>query len=211
MNLEEPVKIAIFHDSFGAIGGGEIVVIEMVKILNADIITTDTDPVQKIDPDVRVISSGKTIKFPPLKQISAAFRFFTCDYSKQYDLFIFAGNWSHAAAHRNHPNIWYCYTPVRAFYDLYSTFLSRQNFVTRQLFRAWVHVHRFFDQRSIRQVDHIIAISGNVQSREASNIITATLRLSVLRLIRHSTNVLNMGISPGPRQSSKGLKKALQL
>ena len=159
------MKIAIFHDYFGAIGGGEKVVIEMAKILDADIITTDTDAVKKIDSNVRVISLGKTIKFPPLKQISAAFRFFFCDFSKEYDLFIFTGNWSHAAAHRHHPNIWYCYTPVRAFYDLYPTFLSRQGFITRQLFRAWVSVHRFFDQRSIREIDRIIAISGNVQSR----------------------------------------------
>lgn len=159
------MKIAIFHDYFGAIGGGEKVVIEMAKILDADIITTDTDAVKKIDPSVRVISLGTTIKFPPLKQISATFRFFFCDFSKEYDLFIFTGNWSHAAAHRHHPNIWYCYTPVRAFYDLYATFLSRQGFLTRQLFRAWVSVHRFFDQRSIRKIDRIIAISGNVQSR----------------------------------------------
>jgi glycosyltransferase involved in cell wall biosynthesis len=159
------MKIAIFHDYFGAIGGGEKVVIEMAKILDADIITTDTDVVTKIYPGVHVISLGKTIKFPPLKQISATFRFFFCDFSKKYDFFIFTGNWSHAAAHRHHPNCWYCYTPVRAFYDLYLTFLSRPNFVIRQLFRAWVILHRFFDQRSVLQVDSIIAISKNVQNR----------------------------------------------
>ena len=32
--------------------------------------------------------------------------------------------------------MWYCYTPVRAFYDLYPAFLSRQDFLTRQIFRA---------------------------------------------------------------------------
>ena len=69
------MKIAIFHDYFGAIGGGERVVIAMAKILHADIITTDTDAVQKLDPSVRVISLGKTIHFPPLKQISASFQF----------------------------------------------------------------------------------------------------------------------------------------
>ena len=159
------MKIAIFHDYFGTIGGGEKVVIEMAKILDADIITTDTDAVEKIDPSVRVISLGRTIKLSPLKQISATFLFFFCDFSREYDFFIFTGNWSHAAAHRHHPNLWYCYTPVRAFYDLYPTFLSRQNFITRQLFRFWVHIHRIFDQRSIRQVDHIIAISKNVQGR----------------------------------------------
>ena len=159
------MKIAIFHDYFGTIGGGEKVVIEMAKILDADIITTDTNAVKKIDPSVRVISLGKTIKFSPLKQISATLLFFSCDFSKKYDLFIFSGNWAHYAAHRHHPNIWYCYTPVRPFYDLYQDFLHRLNFISRQLFRAWVYIHRFFDQRSVRQVDRIIAISVNVQER----------------------------------------------
>jgi glycosyltransferase involved in cell wall biosynthesis len=159
------VKIAIFHDYFGAIGGGERVVIAMAKILDADIITTDIDVIQKIDPSVRVFSLGKTIKIPPFKQISAVLKFNFCDFSKDYDFFIFTGNWSHAAAYRHHPNIWYCYTPVRAFYDLYPTFLTRQNFVTRQMFRCWVFIHRRYDQRSVTHIDTIIAISRNVQNR----------------------------------------------
>jgi len=159
------VRIALFHDYFGAIGGGERVVIALAKILDADIITTDTDAVRKIDPSVRVISLGKTIKFPPLKQISASLKFYSVDFSEKYDFFIFTGNWSHYAAHRHHPNMWYCYTPVRAFYDLYPTFLTRQNFVTRQLFRCWVTLHRWFDRRSIRHIDSIIAISRNVKNR----------------------------------------------
>ena len=159
------MRIAIFHDYFGAIGGGEKVVIEMAKILDADIITTDTDAIKKIDAEVRAISLGTTIKFPPLKQISTALRFFFCDFSKEYDLFIFTGNWSHTAAHRHHPNIWYCYTPVRAFYDLYPAFLSRQGAVTRMFFCSWVFLHRIWDQRSITHVDRIIAISRNVQDR----------------------------------------------
>jgi glycosyltransferase involved in cell wall biosynthesis len=159
------VRIAIFHDYFGAIGGGEKVVVEMAKILDADIITTDTDAVRKIDQSVRVVSLGKTIKYPGIKQISAALKFYFCDFSKEYDLFIFTGNWSHMAAHRHHPNIWYCYTPVRVFYDLYPTFLSRQDAVTRIFFRTWIFLHRKWDQRSIIHVDCIIAISRNVQDR----------------------------------------------
>jgi glycosyltransferase involved in cell wall biosynthesis len=159
------VRIAIFHDYFGAIGGGEKVVLEMAKCLGADIITTDTDAAGKIDSTVRVISLGKTVKFPPFKQISAAARFRLCDFSKDYDFFIFTGNWSHMASFRHRPNLWYCYTPVRAFYDLYPTFISRQGPVTRQAFRAWVWFHTRIDQRSVRHVDRIIAISKNVQGR----------------------------------------------
>jgi glycosyltransferase involved in cell wall biosynthesis len=159
------MKIAIFHDYFGAIGGGERVALQMAKILGADIITTDTDVVRKIDPTVRVISIGKTVKVPPLKQISASLRFAACDFSDTYDFFIFSGNWAHYAARRHHPNLWYCLTPVRAFYDLYPAFLSRQDPLKRQLFRMWVGIHRNFDRQSVNNIDHIIAISQIVRGR----------------------------------------------
>ncbi len=159
------MRVAIFHDYFGAIGGGERVVLTLAKILNADVITTDTDAAAKLDNGVRVMSLGSTIKLPPFKQISATRKFAAADFSDDYDFFIFTGNWSHHAARCHHPNIWYCYTPVRAFYDLYGTFLSRQGFMTRQAFRAWVAYSRRLDQRSVSRVDTIVTISENVRQR----------------------------------------------
>lgn len=159
------MKIAIFHDYFGAIGGGERVVLALAKILDADVITTDTDAATKLDGGARVTSLGSTVKLPPFKQISATRKFASADFSDDYDFFIFTGNWSHHAARRHHPNLWYCYTPVRAFYDLYGTFLSRQGFMTRQAFRAWVAYSRRLDQRSVSRVDTIVTISENVRQR----------------------------------------------
>ncbi len=159
------MRIAIFHDYFGAIGGGERVVIAMAKILDADIITTDTDAVKKLDPSVRVISLGKTIKIPPLKQISATLKFYFCDFSRDYDFFIFSGNWAHYAAHRHHPNMWYCHTPARVFYDLYNTYVQGLNPIIKQIFITWTVIHRYFDKKSVQHIDRIIANSQNVQSR----------------------------------------------
>jgi len=159
------VKIAIFHDYFGAIGGAERLVIAMAKILNADIITTDTETVEKIDPSVSVISLGKTIQFPPLKQISASFLFYFSDFSQNYDFFIFSGNWAHFAAHRHHPNMWYCNTPTRTFYDQYPSVILKLSFFKRLIARVWIVTHRFFDQRSIRNVDTIAANSENIKGR----------------------------------------------
>jgi glycosyltransferase involved in cell wall biosynthesis len=161
------MRIAIFHDYFGAIGGGERLVILMAKILNADIITTDTEAVERIDPSVRVISLGKTIPIPPLKQISATLFFYFADFSKKYDFFILSGNWAHFAAHRHHPNMWYCNSPTRAFYDQYPSVVQKQTFFKRQIARIWIVIHRFFDQRSIRNVDIIIANSENIKNRVA--------------------------------------------
>jgi glycosyltransferase involved in cell wall biosynthesis len=159
------MKIAIFHDYFGAIGGGEKVVVALAKIFDADIITTDIDAIRNIDQSVRVISLGTTLKYPGLKQISATIMFFFSNFSKSYDFFIFSGNWAHYAAHRHHPNVWYCHTPVRAFYDQYAHFLKNQSFFRRQVFRLWVLIHRSLDKWSIRQLDSVLANSENTKNR----------------------------------------------
>lgn len=158
-------KIAIFHDYFGAIGGGERVVLAMAKILNADIITTDTDAIKKMNTDVPVISLGKTLKYPGLKQISATLKFYFCNFSHDYDFFIFSGNWAHYASHRHHPNIWYCHTPVRVFYDQYELFVGSQNILKRPFVKLWIFFHRYFDRKSIASVDSIITNSYNVKNR----------------------------------------------
>jgi len=160
------VKIAIFHDYFGAIGGGERVVTTLADIFHGDIVTTDADALKKLQFKGNVISLGNTFKLPPIKQFTAQKKFYFCDLSDEYDFFIFSGYWSHYAAHLNHPNLWYCYSPVRPFYDLYDAFYRRQNSIfTRQTFRLWVYSMRWFDRRSIRDIDRIIAISQVTRAR----------------------------------------------
>ena len=163
------MKVAIFLDYIGAIGGGERVALMLARALKADIITTDVskEAVQRLGyGDVRIRSLGKTVKLPPFKQISASFLFAACDFSQEYDFFIFSGNWSHYAAGKHHPNLWYCYTPVRAFYDLRESMISRQpNAAMRFLAASWISAHSWFDQRSVRNLDRVVAISETVQRR----------------------------------------------
>jgi len=163
------LKVAIFLDYIGAIGGGERVALMLARALDADIITTDISPeaIKSLGyTDIRIRSLGKTIKLPPFKQISASFLFAKCNFSNEYDFFIFSGNWSHYAAKNHHPNLWYCYTPVRAFYDLKESMISRQtNAIMRVLASLWIGVHTWFDQRSVQNLDRVIAISATVQRR----------------------------------------------
>ena len=159
------MKIAIFHDYFGAIGGGEKVVTAMAKALDADIITTDTDAIRKIDPTVRVISLGKTLKYPGLKQISATLKFYFCDFSREYDFFIFSGNWAHYAAHRHHPNLWYCHILIPALYDERVEFISSESALKFMLFRVWKNFHFRIDAWSVCRVDHIVANSNHIHEK----------------------------------------------
>lgn len=163
------MRVAIFLDYIGAIGGGERVALMLARALQGDIITTDVsyESIRKLGyADVNVISLGSTVKIPPLKQISASLMFANCDFSNKYDFFIFSGNWSHYAAKRHHPNMWYCYTPVRAFYDLRSETISRQpNWALKQAAALWIECHRWLDQRSVRNLERVVAISTNIQKR----------------------------------------------
>ncbi len=162
------MRIAIFHDYIGAIGGGEKLVLTLARGLGADVITTDVDEdsVKKMGfEDVNIISLGETVKLPPLKQISASLRFAMCNFSKKYDFFIFSGNWAHFAARRHKPNLYYCHTPVRAFYDLYDIFLQRQSIITKPLFMIWVAIHRPVAEYYMKHVERILTNSKNTQFR----------------------------------------------
>ncbi len=163
------MRVAIFHDYIGAIGGGEKLVLTLARGLGADVITTDVDAdsVKKMGfEDVKIISLGETVKLPPLKQIVASLRFALCDFSKEYDFFIFSGNWAHFAAKKHKPNLLYCQdAPVRAFYDLYDFFLQRQSFFTSILFKIWVSLYRKIYEYYIGHVCKIVANSISTQKR----------------------------------------------
>lgn len=162
------MRIAIFHDYIGTIGGGEKLILTLARELKADVITTDTDKesIKKMEfEDINIISLGRTIKLPPLKQISASIKFALCDYSEMYDFFIFSGNWAPFAAKRHKPNLLYCHTPVRVFYDTYELLLQRQPLFLRPLFMIWVAIHRPISEYYMSHVERIIANSKNTRSR----------------------------------------------
>jgi glycosyltransferase involved in cell wall biosynthesis len=163
------MRIAIFHDYFGCIGGGEKLVLTLAKALHADVITTDIDKdaIKKMGfGNVRIISIGSNPQLPPLKQVSASLLFSLCDFSKQYDFFVFSGNWAHYAAAKHNPNLWYCHTPVRAFYDLRDYYLQRQPTPLHYAaMLAWQAMHGSADTRSLSHVQRIVANSRNTQQR----------------------------------------------
>ena len=140
----------------------------LARYLRADVITTDKniDAIKNMEfEDINIISLGETIKLPPLKQISASIKFATCNFTDKYEFFIFSGNWAHFAAKKHRPNILYCHTPVRAFYDLYESFLQRQNIFIKPLFMLWVAIHRPLSEYYMKFIDNVVVNSKNTQTR----------------------------------------------
>ncbi|OGZ84933.1 MAG: hypothetical protein A2599_03205 [Candidatus Staskawiczbacteria bacterium RIFOXYD1_FULL_39_28] len=115
------MKIAIFHDYFRVIGGAEKLVLIMAENLGADIITSEADLdiiAEAGFNKIKIISLGEKSFFSNLAPALCRKRFSECDFSKQYDFFIFSGNFSIYATKKHTPNLWYCHTPLRGLYDL---------------------------------------------------------------------------------------------
>ncbi|MEK6977615.1 MAG: glycosyltransferase [Candidatus Hydrothermarchaeota archaeon] len=163
------MRVAIFHDYIGSIGGGEKLILSLARALDATVITTDVNERSLENMGfggLRVSSLGETWKVAPFKQVSASLMFYRCDFSSEYDFFIFSGNWAHYASRHHRPNLWYCHTPVRAFYDLRDYVIRNQKTpIHRLVARGWIAVHSLVDRRSVSRIDGIVANSANTQER----------------------------------------------
>lgn len=161
------MRVAILHDHLSFIGGGERLVLTLASALGADLYATDVDP--KIPakagfPDVRVRELAEVPQTPLLRQARQAKAFAHADLPP-YDAYVLSGNWSIAAAEHHHPNLWYCHTPVRVFYDLRATFLAELSPAKRVAAKAWIRRTRPKYEDDVAHVDAIVANSRNVAGR----------------------------------------------
>lgn len=162
------LKIAIFQDYFENIGGAEKLVLSLAKQLNATIITTNLNKSalkhMEIE-NIKIINLGMLPKHVFLKHWAVSLKFFLCDFSKDFDFFIFSGNRSIFASKKHKPNLWYCHTPERAVYDLYSFYRNQMNFFDKIIFTFGALTFRFLTNQSIREVQKIVCNSENVKKR----------------------------------------------
>jgi len=158
------MKVAIFHDFFDEIGGAEITLLVLAKALNATIVTTNIDK-QKISElgfdSIKFVSLGGIPNVKYLKQFAAQLRFLFCDFSREFDFFIFGGFCSISAAIKHKNNLWYCFSPRRGIYDLRYHYFSKYNIPAQALINLLMLLDKFF----ARKLKTIIAPSQNVRSR----------------------------------------------
>ncbi len=161
------MKLAVFYDYLQTVGGGERVALTLAKRLGADLITTEFNPALPARAGfdgVHVIPLGSLRHGPPWKQLHATWRFRRARFPG-YDFYIFTGNWAQFAAAHHRPNLYYCLTPTRIFYDQRDATLARQPFVRRTVGSLWIRGHAALDKRAVRRCDRIVAISENVRDR----------------------------------------------
>ncbi len=159
------MRVAILHDYFDKMGGGERLIVNLAKAINADIYTgfADYEKTHKELQDINVTEIGTLIKKSGLRTIYLMEKFKRLKLN--YDFFIFSGTVCISAAKNNHPNIIYLHTPPRHMYDLKEWFYSNSGFFQRLGLKM---LHRYLYPRNqfyMKQFDRICPNSENVKKR----------------------------------------------
>jgi len=162
------MKIAIFHDSLENAGGGEKLFLSVAKELKATIITTNVNKevLRKMNfSQSNIIDLGKTPKHFALKNFFMFLKFSACDFSKDFDFFIFSGNKSIFASGKHKPNLLYCHSPERAIFDLYDFYMKGFSLPEKILFAVGAFGFRKLALMSIPNIEKIYCNSQNVKQR----------------------------------------------
>lgn len=161
------MRVAVLHDHLSFIGGGERVAMALASGFDADLYVTDLDPTLPMRagmPGIRAVEIAKAPQTPLIRQDRQA-RAFRDALIPDHDVYILSGNWSVFGAPRLRPNLWYCHTPVRVFYDMRDSFLASLPPVRRWAARRWIERRRPRYEAAVAAAQTVIANSRNVAGR----------------------------------------------
>lgn len=167
--IRRSMRVAVLHDHLRFIGGGERVALTLAAAFDADLYVTDLDPTLPERAGmqaVRATEIARVPQSPPMRQ-DRQVRAFREAAIPDHDVYILSGNWAVFAAPRLRPNVWYCHTPVRVFYDLHDSFLASLPRVRRWAARRWIDRRRPEYEAAVAAVQAIVANSRNVAGRIA--------------------------------------------
>ncbi|MEM3841632.1 MAG: glycosyltransferase, partial [Candidatus Micrarchaeaceae archaeon] len=72
---------------------------------------------------------------------------------------------SHWVSNRNDRVLWYCHTPLREIYDLYSYRMSLRKARQRPVYAIGARIMRAMDRKLVKKIDRIVANSENTAGR----------------------------------------------
>ena len=166
------MRTAVVHDRLTGFGGAERVALVLSKAFKADIFTAKYAP-DRTYPEFRNIKIREVNAVPdfpvsqvhPLVRMLDAIKFSNKKELGGYDLLFTSGEWAHFASRNNPHNIWYCYSPNRALYDLRKKIRSRYNPLWRFVFDRWTSYWVPRDQKAVKHVYKITTLSQHVALR----------------------------------------------
>jgi glycosyltransferase involved in cell wall biosynthesis len=167
------MKLAIAHPFLRLKGGAERVVLKIAKHFDAKVYCSVYEPENTFpefkELDIEIIESKlwPVASLLPARVGSAAVAGEQFYFKKleDYDVINAQGTPSEWIRNRNSPVVWYCFSPNREAFDLYEWRMGRRNPLQKALYWSFIQPYRKIEFSVVPRIEHIFAISKNVQIR----------------------------------------------
>lgn len=167
------MKLAIAHPFLRLKGGAERVVLKIAQHFDAKVYCSIYEPESTFpefkEVDVEVIGSRlwAAASVLPARVGNAAVAGEQFYFKKlgDYDVVNAQGTPSEWIRNRNSPVVWYCFSPNREAFDLYEWRMSKRNPLQKALYWSFMQPYRMIEFSVVPKIEHIFAISRNVQDR----------------------------------------------
>ncbi len=163
-------KTIILHDYLQHKGGGERLVLTLARALKTKLVVGFKAP-GVFDPaefGVECVELGHEVDYPGFRYLAIQWWFrHRTKFLREYDNIIFSANCIQAAPNcrPDSRTIFYCHTPIRNAYDLYSFYLARMPWWKAIAYRVFCALIRFNYERDLKHIDVIVANSKTIQDR----------------------------------------------
>ncbi len=168
------MKILILHDFLAVKGGAEHVALYLLNSLgNQHEVTLVTGYInEELYPELKhrdnIISLSKTANIKGWESLKISWLFkHKVNFLKEYDVCVFSGIYCLTATLKSTPKraIYYCHTPPRFVYDLKEHYKNQASYWQRLLLMLLRNIVKKQYEKSIANMDTILANSKNVQKR----------------------------------------------
>jgi len=167
------MDIAITQANLTLYGGAERVILKIAQHYHAKIYTAEYNPDTTFpefrDLDVITIGSfSKLKKILPYGRVMQGLNYGLGFYNLKlddYDVINAHIAPSHWIRNKNEKVLWYCHTPLRDIYDLYSFRLSLKKWYQKPVYVLGAKIAKKIDQKEVKRIEFIFANSENVKRR----------------------------------------------
>jgi glycosyltransferase involved in cell wall biosynthesis len=167
------MKLAIAHPFLRLRGGAERVVLKIAQHFDAKVYCSTYEPENTFpefrDVDIEVMESRlwslSSLLPPRVGDAAVAGEQFYFSKLDDYDVVNAQGTPSEWIRNRNSPVVWYCFSPNREAFDLYEWRMRRRNPIQKALYWSFIQPYRKIEFSVVPKIEHIFAISRNVQKR----------------------------------------------
>ncbi len=154
-------------------GGAEEVVLRIAKHYDAKILTLEYDKGRTFeefkDVDIEILNKkiplSKMLPYRASQGMRAGYSFYYYKIKDDYDFLNAHTSPSEWIRHLNSRLLWYCHTPIREVYDLYTFRQKNRSYKEKLLYFSFTSAYKLLSKSVINKIEHIATNSNNTHDR----------------------------------------------